>query len=350
MIELRSTSKKFGEICALDNVNLIIEQGKIFTVIGPNGSGKTTLLRIIAGIEKPTSGKLLYQGKEIGLGDLTEFRKNCTLVFQKASLFNTTVEKNVAYGLAVRGYSQAEIGTRIRGALDMVRLSNYEKRWAKKLSGGEQQRVSLARALVLNTPILLLDEPTANLDPKNISIIEETILRVSRERGVTVIFATHNMFQAEAIGKQTGLIINGTIVRTGSFQDIFQKPSDYLASFARLENVFSGNSKLLSEGISVIDLGQNLQIIASARKIGPVTVFVRPEDIILSKNQIVSSARNSIEGSIRGTSILGDIVKIQIDIGRVFVVKITRKSFQEMNLNIGSKVFLTFKATAVRLL
>ena len=159
-----------------------------------------------------------------------------------------------------------------------------------------------------------------------------------------------NMFQAEAIGEQTGLIINGTIVRTGSFQDIFQKPSDYLASFARLENVFSGNSKLLSEGISVIDLGQNLQITASARRIGPVTVFVRPEDIILSKNQIVSSARNSIEGSIVGTSILGDIVKIQIDIGRVFVVKITRKSFQEMNLNIGSKVFLTFKATAVRLL
>ncbi|MCW4020224.1 MAG: ABC transporter ATP-binding protein [Candidatus Bathyarchaeota archaeon] len=348
MIELRNVSKRFGMIHALQNVTLKVQKGEIFTVIGPNGSGKTTMLRIMAGIERHTSGEMRFGGERVVGDNLSKVRKNCTLVFQKTALFNTTVYKNVAYGLKLRQYPNQEIEEKVRDVLKMVKLDDYEKRWAKKLSGGEQQRVSLARALAVNTDVLLLDEPTANLDPKNVSIIEGTISRVNRERGTTVIMATHNMFQAETLTDRAALLISGKIAQMGTPREIFGTPSEHMASFARLENVFSGVSRVLREGTSVIDLGDNVTIEAAIRREGEVTLFVRPEDIILSKEQLVSSARNVFRGEVTGISGFGGTVKLRVDMGKEFVVQITKRSFTEMQLNIGSEIFLAFKATAVR--
>ncbi len=350
MIEFKNVTKKFWEITALENVSLKVLKGEIFTIIGPNGSGKTTILRIMAGIDRPTSGEMYFNGERVDEDSLSEVRKNSTLVFQRTALFNTTVYKNVAYGLRIRGYPKKEIEEKVREALETVKLQGYEKRWAKKLSGGEQQRVSLARALTLNTEVLLLDEPTANLDPKNISIIEETISWVNRERKTTVVMATHNMFQAETLTNRAALLIGGMIAQIGTPQEIFRTPSEHLTSFARLENVFSGISKVLEEGTSMIDLENGLTIEAAIRREGKVTVFVRPEDIILSKEQVVSSARNAFKGEVTGISDLGDTVKLRIDSGKEFVAHITKRSFKEMQLNIGSEVFLTFKATSVRII
>jgi len=347
MIEFKNVTKKFGEITALGNVSLKVLKGEIFTIIGPNGSGKTTILRIMAGVDMPTSGEIYFNRERIDEDNLSEVRKNSTLVFQKTVLFNTTVHKNVEYGLKLRGYPKKEIEEKVREVLRIVKLDGYEKRWAKKLSGGEQQRVSLARALTLNTDVLLLDEPTTNLDPKNASIIEETISWVNRERKTTVVMATHNMFQAETLTNRAALLIGGKIAQVGTPPEIFRTPSEHLASFARLENVFSGTSTVLEGGTSMIDLGNGLTIEAAIRREGKVTLFVRPEDIILSKKQVVSSARNAFRGEVTGISDLGDTVKLRIDAGKEFVVRITKRSFKEMQLNIGSEVFLTFKATSV---
>ena len=181
--------------------------GTITTLLGPSGSGKTTLLRILAGLDNPTQGTILYGNKPINDSNRDFLRQKATLVFQKSVFFDTTVYNNIAYGLKLGDYSKEEINRKVTDALDLVRLEGVETRRAKKLSGGEQQRVSLARALVLDRELLLLDEPTVNIDPKNVSIIEETILRVNREKNITIVLATHNLFQAEAISERVALIL-----------------------------------------------------------------------------------------------------------------------------------------------
>jgi len=348
LTKLENVTKNYGDITALDHVSLKVRQGEILTVAGPNGSGKTTMLRIMAFIDTPTSGEVHFHGVKVNDENRSQIRTKCTMVFQKTALFKTTVYKNIAYGLKLRGaFSKKEIDRRVKDVLGLVKLNGYEKRLAKKLSGGEQQRISLARALVLDTELLLLDEPTANLDPKNVSVIEETVSRVNRERKNTVVMATHNLFQAETITKRAALLLGGKVVEVGTAQEIFRTPSRHLASFARLENVFSGTSRILKEGTSLIDVGDGVEIEVALRKSGKILVFVRPEDIIMSTKPISSSARNVFEGRIVEISDLGSVVRLKVDAGKRFVVQITKRSFNEMQLNVRSEVFLTFKASSV---
>ena len=316
--------------------------------MGPSGSGKTTILRILAGLDPPTRGTVSYENSQITPNDTNLLRQKATLVFQKSIFFDTTVYNNIAFGLKIKEvFSKEEISNLVGEILALVRLEGFETRRAKKLSGGEQQRVSLARALVLGRELLLLDEPTVNLDPKNVSIIEETIKRINREKKTTIVLATHNIFQAEAISEKVVLILDGTIKQTGTNLDIFGKSNKLLTSFARLENVFSGNSKTSKDGTSIIEVDQHLKIEASFDKRGKITVYVRPEDILVSTKPLQSSARNVLEGKIVGIKDLGSIVRLTVDAGKKFNVQITKKSLNEMNLTLNSQVFLTFKASSV---
>jgi len=340
--------KNYGDVVALDNVSLKIRSGEILTVIGPNGAGKTTLLRIMAFIERPTRGEMFFGGEKVDEENRDRFRLRSTLVFQRTALFNADVYNNVSYGLKIRGFPKHEIDEKVGEVLELVKLDGYEGRLVKKLSGGEQQRVSLARALALDTDLLLLDEPTANLDPRSASIIEDTISRVNRDYGTTIVVATHNMFQAKTISGILALLLGGRLVEVGSPDEIFERASKELLSFARVENLFSGDASIVDDGNSVIDIGGGVKIEAASALSGRVSVYVRPEDIILSKRSISSSARNTFTGSIVEVSDLGSIVKLRIDAGREFVVQITKRSFVEMGLNLSSKVYLTFKASSVR--
>ena len=301
-------------------------------------------------MDNPTQGAVFYGNKPITDGDRNFLRQKATLVFQKSVFFDTTVYNNIAYGLKLGDYSKEEVDRRVRDALELVRLEGFEKRRAKKLSGGEQQRVSLARALVLDRELLLLDEPTVNIDPKNVSIIEETIQRVNREKNTTIVLATHNMFQAEAISQNVALILEGTVKQVGTKQEIFGTSNKYLTSFARLENVFSGVSKISEDGNSAIHVDQNLKIEASFNQPGKITVHVRPEDILVSTKPLESSARNVFKGRIIGITDLGSTARLTVDAGKKFSVQITKKSLTEMKLNVGSEVFLTFKASSVLLI
>lgn len=348
LAELEHVSKNFGVIKALDDVTLKVRRGEVFTLIGPNGSGKTTLLRILACIEKPDSGNLFINGEKIENRNRNKAKLNTTMVFQRTTLFSTSVYNNICYGLKLRKMPKKHVDIAVRKALQMVKLKGYENRPAKELSGGEQQRVSLARALALNTSLLLLDEPTANLDPKSASIIEEVIKQVNKQRNTTVVVATHNVFQASQSAEKAVLLMDGRIADIGVFEEILRR-SRNLAKFARVENIFSGGSEILKEGTSRIELDGGLAIEAALQKRGRITIFIRPEDIILSKSRFESSARNVFKGKVVEILDHGSLVRLKIDVGKKFVTQITKRSFAEMGLNVGSKIYLTFKASSVQI-
>jgi molybdopterin-binding protein len=349
-VELRNVTKSFDEITALDNINIEIHQGEILGLLGANGSGKTTLLKILAIIEKPSKGEVYFDNKRVTEQNASLTRLETTMVFQKTTLFNTTVYNNLAYGLKVRKTPKTKIEEEVNRALRLVKLEGFEKRQAKKLSGGEQQRVALSRALVLNTRLLLLDEPTANLDPRNASIIEEIVSTVNRERKTTIVMATHNMFQAKNLPRRIALIKDGKIAGVGTPAEIFGSLSKTLASFAVVDNVFNGEARTTEDGTTVVDIGNNVRLETTTQERGGVSLFISPKDIILFEERFASSARNVLKGKIVEISDLGAIVRLKVDVGRDFVVQITKRSFNEMSLNLNKEVYIAFKASSVQII
>jgi tungstate transport system ATP-binding protein len=219
-LRLKDLAKSYGSIKALQDINLEIEGGRIITLIGINGAGKTTLLRVIAGLEERDKGIILLDGKYMYGKKL---RKIATLVFQKTVMFNRSVYGNLAYGLKIRGKKGSEIKGKIGQQLLAVGLRNFEKRKAKKTSGGEQQRIALARAFLLNPRILLLDEPTANLDPNSTMIIERAIASRKKEDEI-IIMATHNLAQARRMADEIIHIHDGMIVERSAPDEFFNNP------------------------------------------------------------------------------------------------------------------------------
>lgn len=346
--ELRDLSKVYGDKTVLDGINLQVYEGEILALLGPNGSGKTTLLKILAFIENPTSGEVKFQNKTVSLKDVERARMQSTLVFQKTIAFDTSVYNNIAYGLKIRKVPKNARDEEIRNAIRFVKLEGFEKRPARKLSGGEQQRLAIARALVLRTKLLLLDEPTANLDPRNAAILEEVIATVNREMKTTVVMATHNMFQAKTLPQRIALMSDGRITEVGTPIEIFGKLSKNLASFAAVDNTFTGAARKTDAGTTIVDIGNGLQIQAATQRQGETSIFVNPQDIILSKSAVASSARNVFKGRIIEVLDLGTLVKLKVDIGKPFTVQITKQSFNEMLLNLNTEVYIAFKASNVQ--
>ncbi len=348
IIELGGVTKEYGNIIALDKASLRVESEEVFGLIGPNGSGKTTLLRILAGIETPTQGEIHFQGVGIDSTNRGLLTRNITMVFQKTVMFTGTVYDNIAYGLKLKGYSKKDVAAAVEEALSTVKLEGFEERSARKLSGGEQQRAAIARALALDTQVMLLDEPTANIDPKNASIIENVLKTISK-RKKTIVMATQNMTQAENLASKVAVLKQGRIQGIGRFQEVFRTPSKFLVDFARLENIFQGISRITEEGTSIISVGEELHIEAAFRKSGNTTIYIRPEDIILSTQPLISSARNTFKGKITEVLDSGPIVRLKVKAGKDFTVQVTKRSFNEMQLNLDSSVFLAFKASSVQI-
>ena len=347
---MKNVTKTYYNKTVVNSVNLQIHEGEILALLGPNGSGKSTILKILAFIENPTSGEVIFQSNEVNYKNTEKERIQSTLVFQKTTVFSTSVYNNIAYGLKVRKVPQSTRDEEIKRALKLVKLEGFEKRNAKKLSGGEQQRVAIARALVLKTKLLLLDEPTANLDPKNAGILEEVIDRVNRENKVTIVMATHNMFQAKTFPHRIALMDEGKISEVGAPAEVFSKLSRNLASFAAIDNTFVGEAKITSKGTTIVNLGNNVQVEVADQKEGKVSIFVNPQDIILCQQAVKSSARNVLEGKIAEIIDLDSLVKLKVDVGKVFLVQITKRSFNELALNIGADVCIVFKASSVQIL
>ncbi len=238
-IRIQSLCKSFGSKEVLKNVNLVINRGEIFALIGPSGVGKTTLLRILNFLETPSSGRVIFNGFMLNCGQKVDIRRRMSMLFQTPAIFNTSVFSNVAYGLEVRGADKNTIKEKVINALKIVGLDGKERQKARTLSGGEAQRMAFARAIVYEPDILLLDEPTANLDPANVAKREEIIGQIRNERGTTIIIATHNIYQVKRTANSVGILLNGELIEVNSKDGIFTAPKDARsAAFLKGEMVY----------------------------------------------------------------------------------------------------------------
>lgn len=235
--QLSDVVKMYGQRTVLDIDKLDVLQGEILCVVGPNGAGKSSLLRLLNFLEVPTSGQILLNGRSLNGSCPLEKRRRITTVFQKPLLLNGTVAHNVGYGLRVR--SKDAVASTTRKVLELVGMASFARAQVRTLSGGEAQRVALARAIVVEPEVLLLDEPTANLDPYNGSLIEKIIVDLNRARGTTIVMVTHNVFQARRLAHRVALLLRGKLVEVAGVEAFFSRPCDpRTAAFVRGEMVY----------------------------------------------------------------------------------------------------------------
>jgi tungstate transport system ATP-binding protein len=236
---LENVSKEYEGRRVLQVDRLEIRRGEVFAVVGPSGAGKSTLLRLLNFLEPPTSGCIRFLDAEFRTDQPMPLQccRRVTTVFQRPVLLNRSVRANVGYGLKLRGYRGSD--GNVQNALEQVGLQSLTRQRARTLSGGEAQRVALARAIVLQPEVLLLDEPTANLDPYNVGLIEEIVTNLNRERGTTLVLVTHNVFQAKRLAHRVALLLDGQIVEVAGVDAFFESPQDpRTAAFVRGEMVY----------------------------------------------------------------------------------------------------------------
>ncbi|GIV97047.1 MAG: ABC transporter ATP-binding protein [Herpetosiphonaceae bacterium] len=236
LYELRNLRKSYADRIVLDIEQLTIERGEILAVLGPSGAGKSTLLRLLNFLESPSQGSIRFAGFVTPPAPPLHIRRRVTMVFQRPLLLDRSVHDVVSYGLVLRGQHDEQ---RVQAALEQVGLAHMAHANARTLSGGEIQRAALARALVLQPDALLLDEPTANLDPANVALIEGLIRESNQQHSTTVVLVTHNVFQARRLAHRTALLLDGRLVEVGPTERVFSAPADpRTAAFVRGEMIY----------------------------------------------------------------------------------------------------------------
>ncbi|GAA0347015.1 ferric ABC transporter ATP-binding protein [Morganella psychrotolerans] len=278
-VELKNVTKRFGTNTVIDDLSLSIPQGSMVTLLGPSGCGKTTVLRLVAGLEKPTEGKMFIDGEDVT--DRSIQQRDICMVFQSYALFpHMSLGDNVGYGLKMLGRPKAEIKERVEEALEMVDLSGFGERFVDQISGGQQQRVALARALILKPKVLLFDEPLSNLDANLRRSMREKIRELQQQFNITSLYVTHDQSEAFAVSDMVLVMNKGKIMQLGSPQELYRQPaSKFMASFMGDANIFPAT--LSHDAVEIFNyrLPRPPQFVTDKSS---VTVGVRPEAITLS--------------------------------------------------------------------
>lgn len=339
----------------LKNINVRIDRGQVFALIGPTGAGKTTLLRLIDMLDKPAAGRILFNDVDVTSSERARLaaRRRMAFVLQKPVVFNTSVYENVAYGLKWHGMETRLTREKVESILETVGLADYRKRNARTLSGGEVQRVAIARAIALKPEVLLLDEPTANLDPVSAARIEDLVWDVIKRDAITVIMATHDMSQGQRLADRISVLINGEIVQSGGAREVFTSPRNReVAEFVGMENIIEGVVASNEGEMITVDIkGTVIEAVADFKVGEGVLVGIRPEDVTVSLEKICgTSARNCLAGMVNWTAYDGPICRVEIDCGFPLVALVTRKSADELGLAKGKQVYATFKAVSIHII
>ena len=319
LLSLQNVSRNFGPIRAVADVSLAVEQGEFFGLLGPSGCGKTTTLRMIAGLEKPDSGSIRFQDKDIT--NLPSERRGFGMVFQNYALFpHLNVFENVAFGLRARHAAKAEMNDRVRSALELVQLPGYEKRAIDELSGGQQQRVAIARAIAIEPVLLLFDEPLSNLD---VSLREETrgeLRELVTRLGLTAVYVTHDQEEAFALCDRISVMVGGKLMQTGKPRELYEQPGDIaVARFLGRNNLIRAmrlsSSKTTEGEFKTLDGEHTLHVPVTREDLAPlnkpVMLAIRPEHVRLSSKS--EAAPNSLRGTIREVVFAGATSTVRVD-------------------------------------
>ncbi len=326
-LSIRNLHKAFGDTRVFSDINCEVAKGELITLLGPSGCGKSTLLRCIAGLTEVDGGQILLDGAD--LVPLAPQKRQIGMVFQSYALFpNMTVEQNVAFGLRMQKVKADESQARVREALELVELGNFAGRYPHQLSGGQCQRVALARSLVTRPRLLLLDEPLSALDARIRKHLREQIRAIQQELGLTTIFVTHDQEEALTLSDRILLMNAGRIVQSADAETLYTAPADAFAAG------FIGNYNLLAPDLAT----RLLQRPVSAQ------VAIRPEAIVLSESGVMG---DGISGVIKSHSLLGNVIRYRVEARNVeLLVDVLNRSPADLYPH-GRQVSLTIDASAI---
>ncbi|MDR3472499.1 MAG: ABC transporter ATP-binding protein [Devosia sp.] len=313
-LRLDSLVKAFGPNTVVKGANLSFNRGEFITLLGPSGCGKTTILRMIAGFERPTSGSILVEGKEIN--HLPPNQRQIGMVFQAYALFpNMNVEDNVGFGLKIAGMPATERRARVAEMLKLIGLPAYGKRYPFEMSGGQQQRVALARALAPKPRMLLLDEPLSALDAKIRVSLREEIRSIQRDLGITTIFVTHDQEEALSISDRIVVMSAGNVEQFGTPHEVYNRPATrFVAGFVGTLNTLNATVLDVANRSVAVD-GQRFTLPAmpaGASANAPLSLTLRPEAVSLGKP---NGQDVVLEGKIKEVSFLGSVIRLRVDLG-----------------------------------
>jgi tungstate transport system ATP-binding protein len=344
-----------GGIPVLDIPEFSVRKGEFLSIIGPNGTGKSTLLLSLAGLVKRQGGTLRFKGKVVDNGtELLAFRRRLAMVFQEPLLFDSTVYDNVAAGLKIRGMQRAGIRPVTEENLALFGISHLSSRSACKISGGEAQRTSLARAFATDPELILLDEPFASLDPPTKEAIIEDLGRVMRERHTTAIMATHDRMDALRLSRRIAVMDGGRIVQIGTPSEVMHQPvNETVAIFVGIETMLAGEVRRSSGGVLEVGInGHNLYATGAFSLGDHVICFIRPESVMVfpPEHAAESSARNVFPGIVMKIQPIGLLFRIQIDCGFTVTAHVTQQAMDDLHIVNGMRMVAVFKATAVHVI
>ncbi|NQT08757.1 ABC transporter ATP-binding protein [Candidatus Bathyarchaeota archaeon] len=334
-VELRGITKRFGDVTAAGDISLTIEDGEFFTLLGPSGCGKTTTMRIIAGLEYPDEGQIIFDGNDVT--EFPSFKRNTGMVFQNYALWpHLKVADNIAYGLKVRKVPKEEIKRRVEEALELVKLGGLGGRFPSQLSGGQQQRVALARVLIINPAVMLLDEPLSNLDAKLRVEMREEIKDLQKKLGITTIYVTHDQEEAMTISDRIAVQDLGVVRQLGTPSEIYNHPVDlFIATFIGRGSILDGRIHIVDDKARVM---VNDQIICGVDTTGNLkegdaaVCIMRPENFTLEST---GEQENLMEGVVEWEAFIGPYKEVKLNVdGRTVLVDVP----PETQTGIGNKL------------
>jgi ABC-type sugar transport system ATPase subunit len=347
MIKVRNLWVDLGDF-VLQNANLDISNGEYFVILGPTGAGKTVLLESIAGLYPLREGRIWLNGDEVTR--LEPEKRGTSIVYQDQMLFpHLSVRDNITFGLRIRKIRPPEVEQTLNWLAELLEIHHLLNRKPDTLSGGEKQKVALARALSVKPKLLLLDEPLSALDPNGREILQRELRKIHEQYRVTTVHVTHDFEEAIALADRVAVIGDGCIQQVGTPEQIFRQPgSGFVARFVMVRNILRGEvvSDEKGEALFCVD-GANLYVVTEHR--GKRHASLRPEDIIVSHAPFPSSARNSFSGTITSIIDKGATLFLTARVPPDFVCLVTRNSFDAMELSVGNRIYLTFKASTVNI-
>jgi len=355
ILDVKNLQVKRGGVSVLDISHLEVPERKILCLIGPNGAGKSTLLLALSCLLKSFQGEIIFRGQMVGSNHTVfNYRRNLAMVFQEPLLFDTTVFENVASGLKIRGMGHDEIRLVVADYLERFGISHLVDRAARKLSGGEAQRTSLARAFAIRPEIIFLDEPFSSLDPPTRESLMEDLERILRETQTTAVMATHDQMEALRLSDQIAVMNQGKIVQIGSPAEVMNNPVDeFVASFVGMETVFTGPVTKMYDSTFVVSVsGRDVEAVGTVAVGETVVCFIRPENVTLSKGTSgeATSARNVFPGKIIKITPMGLFYKVHLDCGFPLASYVTHLSLENLSLREKGDIIASFKATAVHVI